>query len=253
MAKKHERYTWEDGLRLASRRYSKKEAESFYEAMTALYKMILREKPDLVVWPLRGTWSFVKILRLIASYDAKSSFLPEFCQPKVGQVHSEEALKEGKLGRERALTQEEKLKQMHDALARHLSVLRKDSPKVFLVDEVLTGGAIFKNHELLRAALRQIGVRRPRIVTVAIEHTGKKRKSYDAMARHIGMKRFRVARLFTVDKLQFMHPMARKPPRTGKPSLVYSRKAYFGTQQLINDISQIHKSRAAKQRQRHRK
>ena len=76
---------WKTALALAKRRYSREEAESFYEAIYALYKMILKEKPDLVIWPLRGTWSFVRILRLIANAEKNSSALPKFCQPKIGQ------------------------------------------------------------------------------------------------------------------------------------------------------------------------
>lgn len=224
MAKKKEHFGWKAGLEIAKRRYSRKEAESFYKAISSLYQMILREKPDLVIWPLRGTWSFVRILRLIASSEKMSSMLPEFCQPKLGQVHSEEALLKGKLGHERALTQQEKMQLLHDALIKHPEVIKKDAPKIFLVDEVLTGGAIFKNHDLLKTVLRQIGVRRPKITTIGIESSGKKRKNYEQMAEKIGMKRLRLERLFTVDKLQFMYPMTRRPAREGLPKLLFHKK-----------------------------
>ncbi|GEM_PF-4351673 len=250
MAKKKGHFDWNTGLEIAKRRYSEAEAESFYRAIHSLYRTILSEKPDLVVWPLRGTWSFVRILRLIASSEKNSSALPEFCQPKIGQVHSEEALALGRIKSERALTQEEKRRLLHDALMRHKRVMKKDNPKIFLVDEVLTGGAIFKNHSLLKTVLRQIGVKNPGIVTLAIEHPGKKRKGYAAMARAIGMKRFPLKRLFTVDKLQYMYPMTRVPPKQGQPRLLYYKKTYKGTQQLMQDIYRIHRNEVRKQRHR---
>lgn len=250
MAKNKERFDWEAGLEIARRRYSRDEAESFYKAMYSLYQMILKEKPDLVIWPLRGTWSFVRILRLIANSEKMSSALPKFCQPKIGQVHSEESLVEGKMRSERALTQQEKMQLLHDALINHRGILKKEAPKIFLVDEVLTGGAIFKNHSLLKTVLRQIGVKRPQIVTIGIEHPGKKRKNYEQMAKHIGMRRLPLKRLFTVDKLQFMYPMTRRPPRQGPPKLLYCHKTYRGSQQLMQDINEIHRDRMRRQRRR---
>jgi len=250
MAKMKGRFDWNTGLEIAKRRYSEAEAESFYRAIYSLYRTILSEKPDLVVWPLRGTWSFVRILRLIASSEKNSSALPEFCQPKIGQVHSADTLALGRLKSERALTQEEKLRLLHDSLIKHKRVMGKDNPKIFLVDEVLTGGAIFKNHSLLKTVLRQIGVKNPSIVTLAIEHPGKKRKGYAAMARAIGMKRFPLKRLFTVDKLQYMYPMTRMPPKQGQPRLLYYKKTYKGTQQLMQDIYKIHRNEVRKQKRR---
>ncbi|MCD6478371.1 MAG: hypothetical protein J7L44_00620 [Candidatus Diapherotrites archaeon] len=250
MAKSKKRVDWKTALTLAKRRYSRAEAESFYDAMYALYRMILEEKPDLVVWPLRGTWSFVRILRLIANAEKNSSALPKFCQPKIGQVHSEKELAEGKMRSERALTQQEKMRLLHDALLRHPEVTKKDSPKIFLVDEVLTGGAIFKNYTLLKTVLRQIGVRRPQIITVGIEHPGEKRKDYEAMAKNIGMRRLKLKRLFTVDKLQFMYPMTRRPPREGDPKLLFYKKSYKGTQQLMQDIWEVHRERMRQHKRR---
>jgi hypothetical protein len=250
MVKNKGRFGWKLALEIAKRRYSRAEAESFYEAIYALYQMILKEKPDLVVWPLRGTWSFVRILRLIANGEKRSSELPKFCQPKIGQVHSEKGLAEGKLKSERALTQQEKWQLLREALLRHQEVIKKESPKIFLVDEVLTGGAIFKNYSLLKSVLKQIGVRRPQIITIGIEHPGKKHEGYEKMAKNIEMRRLKLKRLFTVDKLQFMYPMTRRPAREGPPKLLFYEKSYKGTQQLMQDIWEVHRARVKRRKSR---
>ncbi len=114
---------------------------SLLRSFSETTERIISEKPDMVMFPLTGAWTFARSVRLIASLDGNTSKLPPFKYPPFSaHAFSKRTAKKGQpiFENRDQVVQEYLIKHVKQAMAE--KGVKK--PKIMVVDEVRSGSSV---------------------------------------------------------------------------------------------------------------
>lgn len=230
--------------------YSVEELESYYHSLYSAYRTILASKPDLVVVPLRGAEPLAKAVRLFATLERKSSQLPSFVYPRLGEQTIEEGTVVDRFSMAKAKTISDRDRKRECSRVVDKAIKerkkrngRRTDPIILVLDEVVQGGSITKTIGLLREAAATKG---KSIITTAIAVSDSGREK-SAEYRHLVslgiIKEYPVKRLFTVDSPTFLRPLIAQRSFLGWktiPKIGVSKEALTANLDLQERLQQQH-------------
>ncbi len=193
------------------RGYTLMDFESYYGALRNLYSHVLLNGYDAILIPLRGAEPFMKAIRLFASLERKSNRLPHVVYLKIGERVSEppeglplRSLPEhfgAKLPAHNLASQKETIK---NELARLSVKTGKTKLKLLLIDEVILGGSVLKQQNLITAAGTELGIA-IKLKTAVLSELGQvKTPQFRALVRSGVIQVFGVRKLISSDNFKFL-------------------------------------------------
>ncbi|MGI6589528.1 MAG: hypothetical protein ACOX1V_02585 [Candidatus Iainarchaeum sp.] len=231
--------------------YTLRELEAFTRATYKAYLSILSTKPDALIAPLRGSEPLVKVMRLYANEEKKSSELPRVFYPRLGQISLGEHGKvidktlPGFLQSQSEAEQVKELRRMLDSVLKRSRVDKKKRVHLVVVDEVRHGGSVSQAVEMIEGLIASKATKIPvSISVVAIaEDRAYRSASYNALKSRINVKEFLVPRVFTMDSATSLFPLLKEKrkfwPFSNRLKLGITKKAIRGRQELLEDITAL--------------
>ncbi|MEK6959067.1 MAG: hypothetical protein AABW59_03425, partial [archaeon] len=141
--------------------YDIHELTDYYEALYAAYRSIIAQRPTAIIAPLRGAEPLAKTLMLFASYEHKSSLMPMFYYPKIGQISKGvKSYFVNKVAPDYAasLEADEKkaeISRIVDRIITRAHESKSRQMRILLLDEVIGGGSITTSFGLLSEVLAE--------------------------------------------------------------------------------------------------
>ncbi|MEW6328778.1 MAG: hypothetical protein AB1468_01540 [Candidatus Micrarchaeota archaeon] len=160
-------------------------------------EMIIEEKSDLALFPLRGAWPIAKVIQLAASLERQSSELPVFKYPPFSSHYFSKRV---------AVDKGLVFKNKKEIFSEYLNEIKNffdtrgiARPKFVLVDEVLSGSSVTGTYKLLNRFMKKTyGKGNYELITLAICD-----KSHIRFTPPNGTKKEQVMRLVREGKLAF--------------------------------------------------
>jgi hypothetical protein len=123
---------------------------SYLSGLVRAKNLVLEQKPEVVLFPLRGAWPLAKGMQLAASLERQSSRLPLFKYPPFSSHYFS---KRTEIDRDVVFhNKQQVISEFMASLKRHLG--KGGRPKLMVIDEVLSGSSLTGTYGVARAFMQ---------------------------------------------------------------------------------------------------